>query len=107
MHTVTLGGERGSVAPGPAECVISKCLSANFFCFFFLSLKLRGFLHRGESCVEAKNLDGQTQPHLESHGVSCSQKDPQRQLGFVGTVAPQTMRTSCHTQGCRQETEIC
>lgn len=64
-------------------------------------------LHRRESCLEAKNLHGQPEPHLESHGVCSSQEDPQRQLSFVGSVAPQAMRTSCHAQGCHQETEVC
>ena len=49
-------------------------------------------------CAGSLRQRGPSIPHLESHGVGNSQKYPQRQLGFVGPVAPQAMGTSCHTQ---------
>lgn len=44
--------------------------------------------------------------HLESHGVGSSQEYPQRQLGLVGSVAPQAMGTSCDTQSSQEEAEV-
>lgn len=105
-----VGGERGSASPEPAEWVTANKRLSVFLPVFFISFFC---------CLEAERIPAQqrempggqeseqaTGAHLESHGVSCSQEDPQRQLGFVGAVAPQAMRTSCHTQSRHQETEI-
>lgn len=96
-----VGSERGSARPEPA---------ANSFllmCFnFSLCLEAEGVPAQDRKLLEAWNLKREAQAHLESHGVSCSQEDAQRQLGFVGAVAPEAMGASCHPQGCHQEAEI-
>lgn len=89
----------GLCIPWASRMCYSKQMSFCQVWFFFLSFavcKLRGIQEPEQA----------TPAHLESHGVSCSQEDPQRQLGFVGAVAPQAMRAGRHAQGRHQETEI-